>query len=162
MSHAPGPENSSEQLIHGTAIAVGGRAALLRGPSGSGKSDLALRCLFCSREVLHGSDVKLVSDDYVMLSRSQDRLFISAPETIRGQIEVRGLGLYSVACCESAELVLVADLVGPEDVERLPDPIPKTQFFGIALPIVKIAPFEASAVQKLMMALMYGVSESQA
>ena len=101
--------------------------------------------------------MKLVSDDYVTLSQSQNRILVNAPETIAGQIEVRGLGIYSVPCVNNVELVLIADLVDLGEIERYPDPLPHETFFGIALPVIRIAPFEASAAHKLLMALINGV-----
>lgn len=141
------------QTVHGTAIAMGGRAALLRGPSGAGKSDLALRCLALGRSTLFPEPVYLVSDDRVIITREQDELIVSSPSRIFGSIEVRGLGIVPVPTHTSAYLVLVADLVGPDQpIERLPDPA-VAEFAGLAVPVVTVHPFEASAVVKVLIAL---------
>jgi serine kinase of HPr protein (carbohydrate metabolism regulator) len=138
---------------HGTAIALAGTAVLIRGPSGSGKSDLALRCLALAPTALTAVPAMLVADDYVTVTRTGDKLVAEAPATIRGKLEVRGLGIVTVPCLDRAELVLVADLVAPERIERLPDPAPEVDLAGVKLPLLHIAPFEASAPVKLLLAL---------
>jgi HPr kinase/phosphorylase len=145
---ADAPEN-----VHGTAIALGGKAALIRGAPGSGKSDLALRCLAVAPTALIPCPAALVADDRVDLRRSGDRILAEAPATIRGKLEVRGLGVLSVPSTASAELVLVADLTALEKIERLPDPPPVTELLGVRLPLIHIAPFAASAPVKLLLAL---------
>jgi len=138
---------------NGTAIALAGNAVLIRGASGAGKSDLALRCLALAPTALTAGPAMLVADDYVTVTRTGERLICEAPATIRGKLEVRGLGIVTVPCAESAELVLVADLVAPEQIARFPDPAPMTELGGVKLPLIHIAPFEASAPVKLMVAL---------
>ncbi len=138
---------------HGTVIALAGNAVLIRGASGSGKSDLALRCLALAPTALTAGPAMLVADDYVTVTRTGDRLIAEAPATIRGKLEVRGLGIVTVPCQESAELVLIADLAAPEQIERLPDPAPTAELGGVKLPLLHIAPFEASAPVKLLVAL---------
>ncbi len=76
-----------------------------------------------------------------------------APATIRGKLEVRGLGIMTVPCIASAELVLVAELTAPERIERFPDPQPVTDLMGVHLPLLYLAPFEAAAHVKLLLAL---------
>ena len=131
-------------LVHATAVAIGDRAVLLRGPSGSGKSDLALRLI--------DAGAQLVADDQCRLSPGADCVVVSAPAPIAGLIEARGLGILHVEHVPGAKLVLIADLVAPDRVERLPDPSSET-IFGITIPVVAIAPFEASATAKLRLAL---------
>ncbi|KAB2941837.1 MAG: HPr kinase/phosphatase C-terminal domain-containing protein [Hyphomicrobium sp.] len=138
---------------HGTAIAVGGSAALILGPSGAGKSDLALRCLALAPTPLIPAPALLVADDRVLVSAVDGRLRVEAPATIRGQLEVRGMGVLAVPYARSAELALVVELAAPETIERLPDPPPRRDFLGISLPLLRVAPFEASAPVKLLLAL---------
>lgn len=142
------------ETFHGTAIALAGNAVIIRGAPGSGKSDLALRCLSLAPTALIASPVVLVADDRVVAMRKDDQLKVEAPATIRGKLEVRGLGIVTVPAVDSAELVLVADLVAPEEVERLPDPTPQTELLGLPLPLLRITPFEASAPLKLLLALL--------
>ncbi len=110
------------ELVHGTCVALGRSAALLRGPSGSGKSDLALRFLFLARRGPAALEPPtLVADDQVRIRREGDRLLVEAPATLRGKLEVRGLGIVEMKSTAEAELVLVADLVAAGEVERMPD-----------------------------------------
>lgn len=139
---------------HGTAIAIGPAAALIVGPSGSGKSDLALRCLTLAPTALIPETPVLVADDRVFLERVGRRLRVSAPETILGKLEVRGSGIITVPFRPSAHLALAVELVAPEGLERLPDPPPERDFLGIRLPVLRLSPFEASAPAKLLLALM--------
>ena len=125
---------------HGTAIAVSGRAALIVGPSGAGKSDLALRCLAVAPTALIPAAAQLVADDRVIISLAGGRLRVAAPETIRGKLEVRGMGIFKVPYVASAELALVVDLVAPGAVERLPDPLPTRSYLGVSVPHAAACP----------------------
>jgi len=135
---------ASGTRLHATCVAIGGAAVLLRGPSGAGKSDLALRLI--------EEGARLVADDQVLLAAEGGRLTARAPTPIAGQIEVRGIGIVPVATEESAPVALVADLVSPGEIERLPTPAAET-ILGVALPCIALAPFEASAPAKLRLAL---------
>jgi len=144
---------SVTEQVHATAISAGGRAVLIRGPSASGKSDLALRCLALAPSALLPHAAELVADDQVELRLVHGRPVARAPTPIAGLIEVRGLGILSVPFRAEAEVVLVADLVAPGQVERYPDPSPVTRLLGADLAHVRIAPFEASAPVRLLLAL---------
>jgi HPr kinase/phosphorylase len=146
--------DAAEETLHGTAIALAGNAVIIRGTPGSGKSDLALRCLSLAPTALIASPATLVADDRVIAMRKGDRIKVEAPAAIRGKLEVRGLGIVTVPSVDSAELVLVADLVAPKEVERLPDPAQIMELLGLPLPLLHIAPFEASAPAKLLLALL--------
>lgn len=140
------------ELVHGTCVALGPNAALLRGGSGSGKSDLALRFLALPGE--DGPAPRLVADDQVSLLASGGGVIASAPATLAGLIEVRGLGIQPAPFVASARLVVVCDLVAREDVPRMPaDPWERTMLAGVELPVLKFAPFEASAPLKLRLAI---------
>jgi len=130
--------------MHATCIAVGGAAVLLRGPSGAGKSDLALR--------LVEGGATLVADDQVELSAERGRLMARAPAPLAGKLEVRGLGIVSVPTAAEAPVALIADLVAPDAVERLPEPAEET-VLGLAIARIALAPFEISAPAKLRLAL---------
>jgi serine kinase of HPr protein (carbohydrate metabolism regulator) len=144
---------ATEIVVHGTAVALGGRAALLRGASGSGKSDLALRALAAPASSLVESSFGLVADDQVVIRATEDGLTVSPPQQLQGLIEVRGLGIFPVPHRSDARLSLLVDLVGPHQVERLPDPWPTDALLGVSLPVLRLAPFEASAPLKLALAL---------
>ena len=132
------------ERVHGTCVAIGEKAVLLRGPSACGKSDLALR-------IIDGGGC-LVADDQTLLFREGERLLASSPATIAGQLEVRGIGIVSVDSVSRIRLSLVADLVAAEQVERLPEPGACT-LLGLAVPMIRIAPFEVSAAAKLRLVL---------
>ena len=75
-----------------------------------------------------------------------------AAEGDEALLEVRGLGIVRVEALAEAPLALIVDLVAPQDVERMPEPYSET-VFGLSIPIVEVAPFEASAAAKLRFAL---------
>ena len=103
------------ETVHASTVATGGRAVLLSGPSGSGKSDLALRLI--------DRGFTLVSDDQTVVMREGDRLIASAPPTIAGKLEVRGLGIVEmetltdvpIALCNYA--VVLAQRAFPNDFD---------------------------------------------
>jgi len=130
-------------LVHATAIAIDGDAILLRGPPGAGKSDLALR-------LIEGG-ARLVADDQASLRRVDNHVLVQAPAAIAGLIEVRGLGILRVDTLYEAPLAMVVDLVPSTQIERIPD----NRFevvLGLSIPLITLAPFEASAPAKLRLA----------
>lgn len=116
---------------------------LLRGPSGSGKSDLALRMI--------DAGALLVADDRVELRVDQGRLMARAPAALAGLLEVRGVGLMPMPAVAEAEVGLVVDLVPREAVERLPDE-EAAELLGRAVPRLALYPFDASTPAKLKLA----------
>jgi HPr kinase/phosphorylase len=130
-------------LVHATAIAIDGRAMLLRGPSGAGKSDLAVRLI--------DGGALLLADDQALLRRVDNRVLVRAPATIAGLIEVRGVGIVRVDCLDEAPLALVVDLAPLAQIERIPDNRFE-EVLGLAIPLITLAPFEASAAAKLRLA----------
>lgn len=140
-------------LVHGTCVALGDRAALLRGAPGAGKSDLALRFLALPNE----AELRplLVADDQVQLDVNGAIVTVSAPETLAGMMEVRGFGIQEMPTIAAARLVLVCDLVAADQVPRMPpDPWDRTALEGVDMPLLHLSPFEASAPLKLKMALL--------
>jgi HPr kinase/phosphorylase len=129
-------------VLHASAVAVAGRALLIRGASGAGKSALALEMM--------GLGARLVADDRVIVTRDTDGLSLSAPEPIRGLIEARGLGLLRAEVSGQARLVAVIDLDVAE-TERLP-PFRTTAILGVDVPLLHNAArayFAAALVQYL-------------
>src|SRR3954453_3810704 len=135
----PAPRLSGETL-HASTIAKAGRAVLITGPSGSGKTDLALRLL--------DSGFTLVSDDQTIVRRDGDRLIASAPPTIAGKLEVRGIGIVDMETVTDQPLALMVELTS--DIERLPDDDDRErQVLGVKLPLVRIDAIAASAPAKV-------------
>jgi serine kinase of HPr protein (carbohydrate metabolism regulator) len=142
------------ELVHGTCVALGRSAALLRGPSGSGKSDLALRFLFLARRGPAALEPPtLVADDQVRVRREGAGLLVEAPPALRGKLEVRGLGIVDMKFASRAELVLVADLVAAGEVERMPDADAWVSLLGVDVPAIRLVAAEPSATIKLALAL---------
>ena len=139
-------------LVHATCVALrprgrNWRAVLLRGPSGAGKSDLALRLI--------EAGARLVADDQTELVRRGNSVIASVPARIAGLIEARGVGIVKLArdqLVARAPLALLADLAPPEHIERLPEAA-RERLLGLDLPVLMLAPFEASASAKLRLAL---------
>lgn len=131
-------------LVHATCVAWAGRGALLRGRSGSGKSDLALRLID------QGAD--LVADDQVVLTRRGDAIVATPPAVLAGRIEVRGIGIVERPWARAACLVAVFDLTERAAIARLPDD-QTVRLAGLALPLFRVAPFEASAPSKVRAAM---------
>ncbi|MFN3764374.1 MAG: HPr kinase/phosphorylase [Aliihoeflea sp.] len=103
--------------VHATLVILGDRGVLITGPSGSGKSSLALDLIVHARGF-----ALLVSDDRVLIEKRADgRLIGRAPSVIAGQIEMRGIGIVARSFEPRAVVDLVVDLVDPESVERMPD-----------------------------------------
>ena len=124
--------------IHASAVLVGARAALIRGPSESGKSRLALELIAAARigSLLFA---RLVADDRVYLEAAGGRLLARPAEALAGLIEVRGVGLLKMAYEPSAVVGLVIDLAAA-DAARLPDPDQrKTEIESITLPRLAVA-----------------------
>lgn len=149
-------ESVKSGIVSGTTIARQGWAVLIRGKSGQGKSDLALRAI-CQPIRLPGETgsqpFQLVSDDQTVLTLRDGLLMTSPPEALRDLIEVRGIGIVSAPSVSGLPLALIVDLAGRE-IERLPDyPGPTDDLLGGVADVVSVAPFEASAPLKIALAL---------
>ena len=137
-----GPRLSAETL-HASTVAKDGRAVLITGPSGSGKSDLALRLL--------DRGFTLVSDDQTIVRKDGERLVASAPPTIAGKLEVRGLGIIEVERTDNVPVALILELTS--DIQRLPDDSRERPILGVQLPFVTLDAMPASAPAKVDLAL---------
>ena len=137
-----GSRLSSENL-HASTVALDGRGVLISGPSGSGKSDLALRLL--------DRGFVLVSDDRTIIRREGSRLIASAPETIRGKLEVRGVGIVEMEHQRDVPIALVVELTS--DIQRLPDEGRERLILGSAIPLINVDAMTASAPSKVAVAL---------
>ena len=133
----------SLETLHASTVAVDGRAVMITGPSGSGKSDLALRLL--DRGFI------LVSDDQTIVRRTGSRLIAAAPPTIRGKLEIRGVGIVDMAHVEDVPVALVVELTS--DIRRLPDDSRERLILGVAVPLISVDAMTASAASKVALAL---------
>ena len=133
---------AAEDIVHASCVALGGRAVLLAGRPGAGKSDLTLRLI--------DRGAVLVSDDYTELRRGDGRLLARAPATIAGKIEMRGVGIVEMDTAADVPVCLYADL------DRAPERLPEAAAIRLAgeeIPRIAIAALEASAPLKLEQAL---------
>ena len=142
INPAPGPRLSAETL-HCSTVAKDGRAVLITGPSGAGKSDLTLRLL--------DREFTLVSDDQTIIKKHGDRLIASAPPTIAGKLEIRGIGIVDMERLENAPVALLVELTG--EFARMPDDSRERPILGVRLPLVSIDAMAASAPSKVEIAL---------
>jgi hypothetical protein len=124
--------------MHASAVLVGARAILIRGPSGSGKSRLALALLQAAeRGALRFA--RLVADDRAHVEAVHGRLLVRPAPSLAGMLEVRGLGIRQFPYEPVAAVGLVVDL-GPPGPERLPDPANRqAEIAGIGLPRLAVA-----------------------
>lgn len=114
------------QIWHASAVAFEGRAALICGASGTGKSALALDLMACGGA--------LVSDDRTVLAIEDGTVWLSAPDAIRGMIEARGVGILRADPVPKAQLAVIVDLDTPE-TERLP-PMRTLSVAGVGVPLL--------------------------
>jgi serine kinase of HPr protein (carbohydrate metabolism regulator) len=137
-----GPRLSAETL-HASTVAKDGRAVLITGPSGSGKSDLALRLI--------DRGFTLVSDDQTIVRKDVDRLLAFSPPNIAGKLEIRGIGIVDMDAVSDIPVALLVELTS--DIQRLPDDARERPILGIQLPIITIDAMTASAPAKVELAL---------
>jgi serine kinase of HPr protein (carbohydrate metabolism regulator) len=140
----------SSETVHCSSVAIQGRAVLIGGRSGTGKSDLALRLI--------DRGATLVSDDYTHVRRVEGRALASAPATIRGKIEMRGVGIVEMEPAEDVPVALFIDLDAVPD--RLPDEDKSRMVAGVAIPVLALNAHEDSAPLKAEAALrLFGLKD---
>ena len=133
----------SSEMLHASTVAIHGRAVLIEGLSGSGKSDLALRLI--------DRGAALVSDDYTLVKHQGDGLIACAAPNIAGRIEVRGLGIIDMDYVDAQPVHLVVTLA--EHVVRMPAEETRRTIAGRDVPAVTLNALEASAPLKVEIAL---------
>ncbi|MCY7397366.1 MAG: HPr kinase/phosphatase C-terminal domain-containing protein [Sphingomonas bacterium] len=133
----------SSETIHASCVAIEGRAVLITGASGSGKSDLTLRLL--------DRGFVLVSDDQTIVKKVETRLTASAPPTIRGKLEIRGVGIVEMSHIDDQPVALVIELMS--DIQRLPDDSRERLIMGVPVPLISVDAMTASAASKVALAL---------
>ena len=129
--------------IHATCVAYGDIGILLRGASGSGKSSLAFRLI--------EDGATLVADDRVYMCRKNNTLHASCPPPLIGRLELRGLGLVRLPSIDETPVNLVCDLVGPDEVKRLPA-LSWCEYLECRVRKIAFAPFLPNAVAVLRLA----------
>ena len=133
----------SSETLHASTVALNGRAVLIMGPSGSGKSDLALRLI--DRGFI------LVSDDQTIVKKQGGKLLASAPSNIRGKLEIRGVGIVDMEMTDNAPIALAVELTS--DITRMPDDSRERPMLGIGIPLISVDAMTASAASKVALAL---------
>jgi len=133
----------SSETIHASTVACEGRAVLILGPSGSGKSDLSLRLL--------DRGFVLVSDDRTIVRKAGERLIASAPPSIAGKLEIRGIGIVEMEAVTDVPVALAVELTS--DITRMPDDSRERLLLGVSVPLVSVDAMTASAASKVAVAL---------
>jgi serine kinase of HPr protein (carbohydrate metabolism regulator) len=144
MTKPPTPSSRlSAETVHASTVAIDGRAVLITGPSGSGKSDLTLRLL--------DRGFVLVSDDQTIVKRHDERLLASAPPNIAGKLEIRGIGIVDMDTVTDLPVALIVELTS--DMQRLPDDSRERPILGVSVPLITIDAMTASAPSKVALGL---------
>jgi len=133
----------SSETLHASTVALDGRAVLIAGPSGSGKSDLALRLL--------DRGFTLVSDDQTIVRKDGGRLLASAPPTIHGRLEIRGIGIVEMETVGDVPVALFVELTS--DIQRIPDDSRDRLVLDVRIPLISVDAMTASAPSKVALAL---------
>jgi serine kinase of HPr protein (carbohydrate metabolism regulator) len=133
----------SSETIHASTVATGGRSVLISGPSGSGKSDLALRLI--------DRGFTLVSDDQTLVHREGERLLAYPPPQIAGKLEVRGIGIVEMETVADVPVALLVELAS--EIERIPDEGNTRLILGVSVPVIAVDAKTASAPAKVSLAL---------
>ena len=132
--------------FYATAVTYCGFGVLIRGPSGSGKSDLALRLI--------DDGANLIADDQVDIKSAGQGLYLSPPDNIAGLLEVRGIGVIRIEYDWDVKLCLIVELDLSKEMQRIP--IIKEEFIkNIPVPIINMNAFETSILAKIKIILSY-------
>ena len=126
--------------IYATAVFYQDSGILIRGPSGSGKSDLAIRLI--------EDGANLIADDYVRIDTAGNKILLSPPKNIAGLIEVRGIGIINMESIKDVPLRVIFDLKPTSSINRMPENLTEI-IEGISIPVVEISAFECSVLSKI-------------
>lgn len=130
--------------LHATCVELEATGVILLGPSGSGKSDLALR--------LVDAGARLVGDDRLEVERRGDLLFGRPAAALAGLLEVRGFGIVKLPWRPESPLGLAVTLQPEAALVRLPEP-ETYDLLGVPLPHLRLDPRAPSACAKIRLAL---------
>ena len=133
----------SSEMLHASSVAIAGRAVLIEGKSGEGKSDLALRLI--------DRGATLIADDQTMCRREGGTLIACVPPTIAGRIEVRGVGIVEMPHQDRVPIALLIVIL--EQPPRFPDDKRSRCIAGVDVPVLALAALEPSAPIKVELAL---------
>ncbi len=133
----------SKETRHASCVAIQSAGVMVSGPSGSGKSDLALRLI--DRGAI------LISDDYVELHDDGNQILLNAPAKIAGKIEIRSLGIFD--CDHVSNIPLTLHVQLKQKPERFPLDSQTETIMTMAIPTITLNALEASAPIKVEMAL---------
>ena len=132
--------------FYATAVTYCGFGVLIRGPSGSGKSDLALRLI--------DDGAGLVADDQVVIKAVGQELYLSPPDSLSGLIEVRGIGVIKIEYVRDIRLRLIVELDPSNEIQRTPI-IKEELIKKNPVPVVNMYAFESSVLAKIKIILGY-------
>jgi HPr kinase/phosphorylase len=138
--------------IHGNCVALNGKCVLIRGKSGSGKSDLTLQLIDSAGfgigdQPIHG---RLVADDQVILTRVDDYIVANPPKTLAGKLEIRGQGIVALPWVANLQLALVVDLTAQSEIPRMPEAEDlSVEVLGLRFPRFYLDASQASAVARI-------------
>jgi HPr kinase/phosphorylase len=132
--------------FYATAVTYCGFGILIRGPSGSGKSDLALRLI--------DDGAGLVADDQVVIKAVGQELYLSPPDSLSGLIEVRGVGVIKIEYVSDIRLCLIVELDPRNEIQRIPK-IKEELIKKIPVPVINMYAFESSVLAKIKIILGY-------
>ena len=119
--------------LHGTTVEIQGKAILLIGKPGIGKSSLALQLI--------DRGARLVADDQTYLTLEKGELYASCPDALKGLLEVRGVGICPFSSQNKSPLNLVVEICELDEILRLPDPT-FIQYHNISIPSLKLAKYD--------------------
>ena len=130
--------------LHGTTIAIQGKAVLLIGKPGVGKSSLALQLI--------DRGACLVADDQTCLTPEKGEVYAACPEALKGLLEVRGIGICPFPSQNKSPLSLVVEICELDDIHRLPEPTFVT-YHGVQIPSLKLAQYDPLGPLKVELTL---------
>tara|TARA_B100000242_G_C43036616_1_gene483271 strand:+ start:499 stop:930 length:432 start_codon:yes stop_codon:yes gene_type:complete len=141
----------NELNIHGTSVTIGDQGVLILGPSGSGKSDLALRLI--------DRGATLISDDRTICNLVNKEIFMFSPSEISGLIEIRGMGLIRVPYIDNVKLKMIIKLTNKK-MDRFPKKYLFKKILGVSFPLFQISAFDISANAKINLKL-FEISQNE-
>jgi len=129
---------AGDPTVHASAVLVGARAALIRGPSGSGKSRLAWDLVTAGREGLLPF-TRLIADDRAHLESRSGRLLVRPAQALAGMLEIHGLGILRVEFEPVGVVGLVLDLAAAEAARSPDEKAGRIIIDGVSLPRLAVA-----------------------